>query len=210
MLWNFAFDLFAFSTKDLYVRLYALDYCTSCTSDLYEEEHIKFIAEQNIFGLKSQIQNDRYFRTMLEIGPCLARAIMLVYFKSHCLFQIPRQHCCTLFLLHLLALISILVTPEFSMVTTRSMSKKPDTKDGGERCIIMTTRWTLMDEAYCIFMKDYGKKYFEEHTRPPYMSIIPDEAVDALNLEWDDMSKKDKAQYIKRAKEMRAAGLTLR
>ncbi|WOH11952.1 hypothetical protein DCAR_0831448 [Daucus carota subsp. sativus] len=108
------------------------------------------------------------------------------------------------------------------MVSTRSMSgttKKPDAKkivkSGTTKKVAdkgcTTAVWSVIDDAYCFFMKDCKAKYYEKNAKyyekHPRGRIIPEELRDVIMQKWRDMSDGDKAPYVECAEELRAQGL---
>ncbi|KAL1805697.1 hypothetical protein ACET3Z_028765 [Daucus carota] len=88
--------------------------------------------------------------------------------------------------------------------TTKNIAKSGISKKVADKGCT-TTVWSVIDDAYCFFMKDSETKYYEKHSR---RRIMPEDLREAIMQEWMDMSDLDKAPYVKRAQESRAHGLT--
>ncbi|XP_017225832.1 uncharacterized protein LOC108201989 isoform X3 [Daucus carota subsp. sativus] len=71
--------------------------------------------------------------------------------------------------------------------------------------VCTTAVWSVIDDAYCLFMKDSKAKYCEKQSQREIMS---EDLGEAIMQEWMDMSDADKAPYVERAEELRAQGLT--
>ncbi|XP_074370241.1 uncharacterized protein LOC141711586 isoform X2 [Apium graveolens] len=84
-------------------------------------------------------------------------------------------------------------------------TEKVDVEFYGKTCVIKDG-WPLKMDAFTIFMRnDYLKKYYENRPPPTY-GITPFEVSCAGQLEWRGMSAKEKAPFLKLAREMRAEG----
>ncbi|XP_017225830.1 uncharacterized protein LOC108201989 isoform X1 [Daucus carota subsp. sativus] len=88
--------------------------------------------------------------------------------------------------------------------TTKKIAKSGKTKKVADK-VCTTAVWSVIDDAYCLFMKDSKAKYCEKQSQREIMS---EDLGEAIMQEWMDMSDADKAPYVERAEELRAQGLT--
>ncbi|XP_074370249.1 uncharacterized protein LOC141711586 isoform X4 [Apium graveolens] len=102
---------------------------------------------------------------------------------------------------------------EFIMVVTRSMSGTTKTADTNTKISVnhkaakrpCKRAKSPRTEKVDVERNDYLKKYYENRPPPTY-GITPFEVSCAGQLEWRGMSAKEKAPFLKLAREMRAEG----
>lgn len=91
-------------------------------------------------------------------------------------------------------------------VTMETRTKTKETHDKERKYGIIPSK---QRDAFSMFMiTDFLKRFYQNHPRST-SGLIPDDAAISGNIEWTNMSKSEKASWIEKVNNMKAAGKTL-